>query len=85
MKAVDFPEANNKLLPPEGSDETVNPLPVWHHPQGGMVVSKWRISFRQRIQLLWTGHIWFFAWANTHPPISMTTEYPFKKADKDET
>lgn len=79
MRGTDFPEATMKLLPPEGHEEDVYPLHVWRHPEGGMVISKWRMTWRERLSCLWNGHVWFHCWGNTHPPMSIETSYPFEK------
>ena len=82
MRGTDFPEATTKLLPPEGHEEDVYPLHVWRHPEGGMVISKWRMTWRERLSCLWNGYVWFHCWSNTHPPITIETSYPFEKAKR---
>lgn len=79
MKGTDFPEATLKLLPPEGHEEDVYPLHVWRHPEGGMVISKWHMTWRERLSCLWNGYVWFHCWGNTHPPMSIETVYPFER------
>jgi hypothetical protein len=79
MKGTDFPEATLKLLPPEGHEEEVYPLHVWRHPEGGMVISKWKMTWRERLSCLWNGYVWFHCWGNTHPPMSIETSYPFER------
>lgn len=79
MKGSDFPEATMKLLPPEGHEEDVHPLHVWRHPEGGMVISKWKMTWRERLSCLWNGYVWFHCWGNTHPPMSIETYYPFER------
>jgi hypothetical protein len=79
MRGTDFPEATMKLLPPEGHEEDVYPLHIWRHPEGGMVISKWRMTWRERLSCLWNGYVWFHCWGNTHPPIAIETAYPFEK------
>lgn len=78
MKGTEFPEATTKLLPPEGHEENVYPLHVWRHPEGGMVISKWRMTWRERLSCLWNGYVWFHSWGNTHPPMTIETSYPFE-------
>lgn len=79
MRGTDFPEATMKLLPPEGHEEDVYPLHVWRHPEGGMVISKWRMTWRERLSCLWNGYVWFHCWGNTHPPMTIETSYPFER------
>lgn len=79
MRATDFPEATTKLLPPEGEEENVYPLPIWRHPEGGMVISKWKMTWRERMACLIYGHVWFHSWGNTHPPVTIETAFPFER------
>lgn len=80
MKGVHFPEATMRLLPPEGHEEAVHSLHVWRHPQGGLVISKWRMTWRERLSCLWNGYVWFHCWGNTHPPMTIETSYPFEQS-----
>ena len=82
MKGMDFPEATNKLMPPEGQEDTVYALPVWRHPDGNMVISKWKLSWRERFHCLLKGHVWFECMGGTHPPIAIETEYPFEGVEE---
>jgi len=82
MKGAQFPEANMKLLPPEGHEDEVYALPIWRHPEGGMVISKWEMTWRERWSCLWNGHIWFHCWGNTHPPMTLETSYPFEPGER---
>lgn len=77
MRGTEFPEANTKLLPPEGEEESVYALHVWRHPDGGLVISKWKMTWRERLQCLLFGHVWFMCWGNTHPPMNLEAKYPF--------
>lgn len=79
MKGTEFPEATMKLLPPEGHEDDVYSLHVWRHPEGGMVISKWKMTWRERLSCLWNGYVWFHCWGNTHPPMTIETSYPFEK------
>lgn len=80
MKGTDFPEATTKLLPPEGMEDSVYALPVWRHPEYGAVISKWRLSWRERLACLFRGYVWLHVWGNAHPPVTLETEYPFQKS-----
>lgn len=79
MKGSDFPEAVIKLKAPEGYEDEVYELPIWRHPEGGMVISKWKMTWRERLACLFQGYVWFHCWGNTHPPMSIETTYPFEK------
>lgn len=56
MKPIEFPEQNKVYG--KGQSE-YNPLPVFHKdtPQDECV-SCWRLSFRERMRILFTGKIW---------------------------
>lgn len=82
MRGIEFPEATTKLLPPEGQEDKVYALHIWRHPEGGLVISKWKLTWRERIKILFTGNLWFSAWGNTHPPVSHSVDYPFEKGSK---
>lgn len=77
MRGIPFAEANKKLLPPEGEEESVYTLHVWS--DGNICVSKWRMSWRERISALFKGHVWLHVWGQTHPPLAIETEYPFER------
>jgi hypothetical protein len=82
MKPSDFLEANSKLKAPEGQEDTVSTLPVWRHPSNSYVISKWRMTFKERVTALCSGYIWLHVWAGTHPPVSLSTEEPFEPQQK---
>ena len=77
MKGVLFPEATTKLLPPEGHEDHIHALHVWRHPGGGMLISKWRMTWHERLCCLFTGHVWYMCWGDTHPPMSIEASHPF--------
>lgn len=35
------------------------------------IISKWKMSLRERFKVLFTGHIWFMAKGNWHPPVGL--------------
>lgn len=77
MKPIEFPEAI-KQLQPSGKEysenvESVKPLPVWS--DGEQCVSKWRISWRERLALLFHGTLWVQLLTSkpTQPPIAFWT------------
>jgi hypothetical protein len=76
MKGVHFAEATGLLLAPDGM-ENCSDLPVWRDDDH--ILSCWQLSWRERIKLLLTGKLWFWAFGcATHPPIAMTVDYPFE-------
>ena len=34
------------------------PLPALHTPQGDGVVTRWRLTWRERLRILWTGNLY---------------------------
>jgi len=83
MRGIRFREANTKLTPPEGAEDVVYSLYVWRHPEGGLVISKWKLTWWERLQCLLKGHVWFHCWGNTHPPVLLSTDHPFEKETKE--
>ena len=79
MKGTSFPESNTKLRAPKGMEDQVYDLPVWQHPQGDFVMSKWKMTWRERLHCLFRGHVWLHSQSNTHPPITIETFYPFQQ------
>lgn len=79
MRGTNFPEETHTLRAPEGMEDKVYDLPIWRHPEGGFIISKWKMTWRERLACLFKGHVWFHVWADTHPPISIETSFPFEK------
>ena len=77
MRGIEFPEANKKLLPPEGEEANVYTLHVWS--DGNRCISKWKMTWQERFKALFTGTIWFDSWGSTHPPINLMVRYPFER------
>lgn len=79
MKPIDFPQANDLLRAAPGTEESVVDLPVARiqYLDGTPgIVSCWRLSFWERLKVLWTGNVYFEALARTHPPILLTVDPP---------
>lgn len=59
-------------------------LPLIAHKDGseeGIVTSCWRLSWWERIKLLFTGRIWHQQWTYNQPfrPTRLQVEYPFEE------
>lgn len=68
MEPVKFPEVNKVLTAPEGEEENVLPLHVWNN--GLVSFSKWKLSFKERLSVLFFGTIWLGIWAGpSMPPV----------------
>lgn len=80
MRPIEFPEAI-KNLQPSGKDYSENviairPLPIW--TDGEQCVSKWRLSWRERLAMLFRGTVWVQVLSgSTQPPIAFWTGKKF--------
>ena len=77
MEPIEFKEMNAVLA--EGQTEYMS-LPV-HRTEEGRVISCWKFSFRERLQILWHGIMWFHVLTFNRPlqPQAPSLLYPFKK------
>ena len=76
MKPEDFFETNVKF----GQNQTEYlTLPAYKDDKG-QVVTKWRLSFWERLKVLCTGRIWFLTLTFNNPlqPIRPTLDDPFE-------
>jgi len=69
MRPIETPLTNDRLLPASGTEDHVAVLPITRSAQ--MVSSCWRMTWRERIEALWTGRVWFDCLGRTHPPIRL--------------
>lgn len=79
MRGAEFSEATTRLLPPEGEEENVYALHVWKQQGFGVVISKWKMTWRERLHCLFYGTVWLHVAGETHPPLTIETEYPFQR------
>lgn len=79
MKGSDFDEATQSLKAPEGHEDHVYELPVWHLPGEPVFISKWQLSWKERFMCLLQGHVWLHVLSHSHPPITIETSYPFEE------
>lgn len=81
---VEFPEANTILRAPTPEDAaagTVYALHVFRYKDldgNPQVMSCWKFSPEELAEIARTGVCWFSCWGNTHPPMWITGERPFK-------
>lgn len=77
MKPIEFPEQN--CIFAKDQPEYL-PLPV-HKTESGECISCWKLSFRERLSVLFLGVIWWRQLTFNHPlqPQSPCVEYPFVK------
>lgn len=70
LQPVTFPEANKNLLKPESlTDDECKSL--WVYTDEIECISCWKLTFRQRLSLLFHGRIWLsvFSGNGTQPPV----------------
>lgn len=69
MKPVKFKEANAELgKPPSMTDDECGSLPVFK--DGKQCISLWKLSFKERLQVLFFGKIWLGVISGmTQPPV----------------
>ena len=74
MQPVKFEEANKNLLKPASmTDEECASL--WVFTDGQQCVSRWQLSWRDRLRVLWYGHIWLSVHSGqTQPPVRLDSE-----------
>jgi hypothetical protein len=82
VKPTLFPESNGTLgggpAAKYGTEDDVVDLPV--HRDGQQIISCWRLSWRERVQLLVTGRVWLLVFSgSTHPPVSVVANAPFER------
>jgi hypothetical protein len=81
VKSTDFPQSNSALHggPPEayGTDGPVLDLPVYIG--GGEIISRWRLTWRERLAVLIGGDVWLRVLAaRTQPPVCLQVENPWE-------
>lgn len=69
MKPSNFKEANKTLQKPAGmTDAQCSPLPIWNN--GKDCISLWRLSWKERLSVLFFGRIWLCILSGeTQPPV----------------
>lgn len=77
MRGTEFPEAVTKLKAPEGMEDEVYSLPVWTDGQHPALISKWKMTWKERFMCLIQGHVWLHVLSQQHPPVTIETSFPF--------
>jgi hypothetical protein len=67
---IDFAEANLRLLPPEGQEDSVIAMSAFR--DGGVIISCWRLSAEDLRRIAETGEIWLSIAGHTAPPVLVT-------------
>jgi hypothetical protein len=74
MKPITFPEQNHVIAKDQPE---YKPLPAHiAHNQQGEIVTCWKLSFRERIRLLFFGRLWLSVWTFNRPlqPVFLTPD-----------
>lgn len=80
MKPIDFAEANRTLMPPSGMNNC-DELRVF--TDGKECISKWKLTFKERIAILFGASVWMgMKSGGTQPPVFLNVEYPFIQSDE---
>ena len=80
MKPIEFKQMNITFQKPHGfTDVQCGPLPALRHDNG--IISCWKMSWRERIKVLFTGVIWFDVISYNQPPIWPGVDSPFGKEE----
>ena len=80
MKPIEFKQMNTTLQIPHGfTDDQCGPLPALRHDNG--IISCWKMSWRERIKVLFTGVVWFDVMDYSQPPIWLGVDSPFGKEE----
>jgi hypothetical protein len=75
---ADFPEANRNLTKPAGmTDAECGSLPTFN--DGRTCISRWRMTWRERLLALLTGDVWLGVLSgHTQPPVWLAVKRPFE-------
>ncbi len=84
IRPIPFSESNGTLgggpAAKYGTADDVVDLPVFRG--GGVIVSCWQLSWRDRLSLLWRGRVWLSVLApRTHAPVRLDALSPFEGVD----
>lgn len=81
MKPAKFKEVNLTYTRPENmTDEECGSLPVHQHERG--IISCWKLSFCERVKVIFTGRVWLDVAATRQPPVWLGVNAPFIRERK---
>lgn len=80
MKPIDFPQSTKVLQRPSTmTEQECQSLHVWN--DGKQCVSCWKLSFKERMNVLFNGKVWLGVLSGkTQPPVFLSGECVFEKA-----
>ena len=77
MQPVKFPEVNQTLAPSgkQYSADVVGVVGLPCFTNGEQCVSRWKLSWWERLAVLWRGHVWLAVLSGkTQPPVCITVD-----------
>lgn len=86
MFPVDFEEKTKVLQrPPDMTEKECSPLAVWN--DGRECISKWQMTFGERLHCLFRGYVWLRVLSgHTQPPVSVVAEKTlFRREDNEQS
>ena len=76
MIPVEVRESNKKFIKPASmTDDECGVLPVYQHDHH--IISCWKLTFKERIQILFKGIVWLWIRGVKQAPVSLGCENPF--------
>lgn len=83
MKPIRFKEANKCLKPPANwNEKEFGPCgDLWTYSDGNQTISLWKLSWKEKLQVLFNGTIWLgVAAGHSQPPVWLDSQKTvFKK------
>lgn len=81
MTPANFPQANVSLRAPEGMTEAECGT-LRAHRDGTHHISLWKLTWAERLRVIWTGQVWLWVWSpHTQPPVALDARSPWAKPD----
>ena len=82
MRPVDFKEANFTYESPDDMKDCGR-LRVWRGEE--FSISRWSMTWKERILCLLFGRVWLFVWGGGHPPVLLESKRTvFEEVKKDD-
>ena len=71
MKPIRTKSTNGILKPAPEDEGKVADLPITRSRIEGIISSCWKMNWKERIKVLFSGRVWFDCSSKTHPPIRL--------------
>ena len=74
-----FKEANHNWIKPESmAEDECGSLPAFIDPEQPISISCWKMTWKERLKVLFTGRVWIGILTNRQPPIWINGNRPFE-------